>query len=80
MTGLSITCGSCHRSWKLAVDASPYLMLDLAGRPCPCCEAGTLNCLEPEEATPPPRRSVTGSEFRSRAKRKETHGHRQMDP
>jgi len=43
MGGVVVTCDSCHRSFTLAVDASPYLQLDLESRPCPFCEAYTLS-------------------------------------
>ena len=79
MNGLSITCVSCQRSWRLAVDASPYVLLDLASRPCPFCEAGTLSCLDSQGVTSAPRRSRARCGSGSGAKRKKTHGQREMD-
>jgi hypothetical protein len=46
MKELMITCASCRQSWKLEVEESVYLELDLTSRPCPCCEACTLTCQE----------------------------------
>ncbi len=42
MAGILVICESCRRSFNLAVDASPYLLLELQSRPCPFCEAYTL--------------------------------------
>src|SRR6516164_3725204 len=56
MTPLCISCASCHRSWALSVDDSLYLELDLASRPCPHCEAYTLNCPGRAAAAPPRQR------------------------
>lgn len=80
MSCLSVTCVSCHRSWKLAVDASPYLLLDLTSRPCPFCEAGTLSCLDAEGVESPPRRSRAAGGSARGATRKKTYAQRQMDP
>ncbi len=44
MKALVITCDSCRQSWKLGLQASLYLQLDLSSRPCPHCEAYTLSC------------------------------------
>ena len=62
MPPLCITCASCHRSWVLSVDDSLYLELDLASRPCPLCEAYTLNCLGRAATAPPPRRHRAGQQ------------------
>lgn len=66
MNGVVVTCTSCQRTWTLAVDASAYLLLELQSRPCPHCEACTLNCttLSPEspdaaaEDTRPGRKTI----------------------
>jgi hypothetical protein len=62
MTPLCISCASCHRSWALSVEDSLYLELDLVSRPCPHCEAYTLNCSGRAAAAPPPRRNRAGQE------------------
>ncbi len=39
-----VTCNNCKRSWALGTDTSLFFQLDLCTRPCPWCEAYTLDC------------------------------------
>jgi len=41
-----VVCGSCDRSWRLPVERSLYMLLDVAAHPCPFCEAYLLACPE----------------------------------
>jgi hypothetical protein len=56
MKAVVVTCASCSRSWKLNLHNSLYLQLDLSSRPCPHCEAYTLNCRGPADPVLPRRR------------------------
>lgn len=76
---LSIICDTCHRSWRLAVAVSVYVLLDLASRPCPFCGASTLNCLDAGETTPASRRPKPARQIRTEFKSKERDGQRQVD-
>jgi hypothetical protein len=44
MKGVVVVCGSCRQTWRLDVEDSVYLKLNLLTCPCPYCEAYTLRC------------------------------------
>ncbi len=61
MSHAQIRCANCLRTWKLPCDHLSFVVIDLATRPCPYCEAYTLGCAEGKDATAaPPSRGPAG--------------------
>jgi hypothetical protein len=79
VSNLSIICGTCRRSWRLAVDFSIYVLLDLTSRPCPYCGADTLNCCDAGGTPSAARRSRPLRQARTEFKSRERDGQWQVD-